>query len=90
MSEQLPTESKTPEPAAPNKDKDAPLTRYVILQRDDSGFWSEVAIASARSSEAAIRDHGKEGTYLAISARRFKPVTVKAETKTVLKLGEAT
>lgn len=70
---------------------DAPLTDYVILRRDDNGFWKMYAdSASARSADGAIRAIGKEGTFVAIPARSFKPVTVKAETKTVLKLGEAT
>jgi hypothetical protein len=66
-------------------------TEYVILSKDDSGLWSDSGKpVKARSAEAAIRSVGAEGTYVAIPSRSFKPVTVKAEVVTTLKLEEAT
>lgn len=48
----------------------------------------------ATSAEAAIRlacktNSTPEGTYVAVPARSWKPVTVKAETQTVLRLEDA-
>ncbi len=64
-------------------------TEYVIFTRDESGFWSTVDQITARTTEAAIRAHGKPGMFLAIPLRSFRPVTVKAETTTVLKIEAA-
>lgn len=64
-------------------------TEYVILSRDDSNFWSEEARKNARSADGAIRALKKEGTFVAVPARSFKPVTVRAEQTVVLKLEDA-
>lgn len=51
--------------------------------------WRAVGKVEARSSESAIRQllDGKEaeGSFVAVPARSWKPVTVKVETKTALK-----
>lgn len=65
------------------------LTEYVLLERDASSFWSYTTTVEARSAEAAIRSIEAAGTYVAVPARSWKPVTVKAETTTVLRLEEA-
>jgi hypothetical protein len=60
--------------------------------------WERVATVQASSATAAIRselidliprDQSHAGTYVAIPARSFKPVTVTAETQTVIKIEEA-
>ena len=63
--------------------------RYVIFSRDASGFWSEESHVDAPSAEAAIRKHGKEGTFVAIPIRSWRIVIVKAQTKTTLELKPA-
>lgn len=75
------TTATTPTPAP---------TDYIVLSRDTSrdtsGYWTQEKTVQARSAEAAIRQLGTEGTYVAVPARSWKPVTVKAETQTVLRL----
>jgi hypothetical protein len=73
------------------------LTKYVVLQADDSGYWIELSRYAARTPEAAIkaaynsRDGEKEPTrFVAIPARSFQPVTLQVETQTVIKLQPAT
>lgn len=64
----------------------AETTDYIILSRDNSSYWQQEKTVQARSAEAAVRQLGKEGTYVAVPARSWKPVTVTAETQTVLRL----
>ncbi len=45
-----------------------------------------VDTVEATSSNAAVRALNAEGTFVAVPVRSFNPVTVKTETKTVLKL----
>lgn len=69
---------------------EAKATAYVVLSRDDSGYWTaNVKPVQARSAEAAIRAIGAAGTYIAVPERSWKPVTVKAEQRTVLTLEDA-
>lgn len=87
-------------PAAPAPSTAPPEsagTDYVILAKDGA-TWKQHRTVTARSADQAIRDHLKtaggtpvnaDGTYLAIPSRSFKPVTVKTETVTTLKLEEA-
>lgn len=86
--------------AAPKGEREK--TGYVVLELNESSHsWKERGPGPYRaaSAEAAIRAHldrnpvdGKEfvnegaGTYVAIPARSWKPVTVKTETKTVVTL----
>lgn len=77
-------------------------TAYIVLRRDEDGGgiavgrWEALDTReTASSAEAAIRQALKDkpavplGTYVAVPARSWKPVTVKAETQTVLRLEEA-
>ena len=61
----------------------------MILERDDSGVWTTDITTKARSAEAAIRSLGKAGTFVRSPPARGKPVTVKAEVVTTLKLEDA-
>lgn len=70
--------------------REVPATDYIVLNRDNSGYWAQEKTVQARSAEAAIRQIGKEGTYVAIPQRSWKPVTVRAETQTVLRLENTT
>lgn len=70
-------------------------SEYVILELDSSGYWTEHSSTTARDAETAIRKHvdghGNEpGTYVAVPRKSWKPLTVKAETVTTLKLEEVT
>lgn len=73
-------------------------TTYMILRRvshpqDTPGApeqWEAQGTVDAPSADAALRKAVTEGgTYLATPARSWKPVTVKAETQTVLRLENA-
>jgi hypothetical protein len=73
-------------------------TTYIVLRNIDttgSPAWSWVADSKASTAERAIREvvqlvsdggGSKDGSYIAVPARSWKPVTVTTETKTVLKL----
>ena len=67
-------------------------TEYVVLSTDESGLWKNMGRIVARDSEAAVlkfaADKGQTGTFQAIPSKR-KPLTVKSETVTTLKLEEA-
>lgn len=72
-------------------------TEYIILQKIATNTMEEwrpirnaggVEYRTARSSRAAITaalgGEVKDGTYVAVPLRSWKPVTVKVETKTAL------
>ena len=70
------------------------MTEYVVLAKDGSGLWEPIRNAggievyAASSVNGAIRkavSNGEGGTFVAVPARSWKPVTVKVETKTALK-----
>jgi phenylpyruvate tautomerase PptA (4-oxalocrotonate tautomerase family) len=66
-----------------------PDTTYIVLREHDTGTWIEHAQRDASSAEAALRKTlgaDQSGTYVAVPARSWKPVTVTTETRTVLKL----
>lgn len=73
----------------------APRSEYVILEREavptDQG-WREFARETAHSAETAIRNalegNTDGGTFVAIPARSWRPITVRALTVTTLKLEE--
>lgn len=75
--------------------KSDPGTEYVILERMDGrpDAWREFARETARSAETAIKQalegNTDGGTFVAVSARSFKPITVTPLTVTTLKLEEA-
>lgn len=71
-----------------------PGTDYLILVKDDSGLWDEKTTVTARTREQAIEKYAesignKAGTYNAVSASKWKPITVTPQTVTTLKLEEA-
>lgn len=71
-------------------------TSYVVLEQMTQNDGPEVTKATYRllttveatNGNSAIRKAiaNKPGTYIAIPARSFAPVTVKVETQTVVKL----
>lgn len=68
------------------------VTKYKILNRDETGYWTEKAApVEAISAEAAIRKSldgdAKGGTYVAVPLRSFQPVEVEVETKRSVKIG---
>ena len=82
----------------------AELTTYIVLRRDATpvnttasgtlGWRIENSNVPASNAEAAIRlacrqDDAPAGTYVAVPARSWKPVTVQAVQHTTLKLDPA-
>jgi hypothetical protein len=68
-------------------------TTYIVLRRGvTDGSWQEAGRTIASSAESAIRlvatgTSGPESTtYVAIPARSFKPLTVRTETTTIIRL----
>jgi hypothetical protein len=63
------------------------VTSYVVLRLGTSNTWEEVPSAfgpdrfKAHSPEAAIKQAAEEngGTFVAVPARSWKPLTVKVE-----------
>ena len=89
MSDPLDNATTTTKVVTDEPPRVGPVTEYVVLSRDDSGYWSNAGTWEARSAEGAIRALKKEGTYVAVPQRSWKPVTVQAVQTTVLKLEEA-
>lgn len=82
--------SETPEPQAEAPTPaPAKMTEYVVLVKNENG-WSEAKRISARSAKAAVTAHVSAtpaiegGTFVAVPARSFEPITVKTETRTRL------
>jgi hypothetical protein len=71
---------------------------YLVLQSIDpnaTGDWREYARREANSGEQAIRQvlaqHPVDkGAFVAVPARSWKPVTVRTETTTVIRLDTPT
>lgn len=68
-------------------------SEYMLLERDESGYWQERGPAIGRDAEHATRKYVENigasgGTFVAIPRKSFRPVTVRAETVTTLKLEE--
>jgi hypothetical protein len=63
-------------------------TTYIVLQREaDLDAWHDIGTTEASSADAAIRRVvDSAGTYVAVPARSWKPVTVRTETQTVIRL----
>ncbi len=67
------------------------MTEYQVFHYlDTEDAWRGVGRGLARSAKAAIQTHldstpAADGTYAAVPARSWKPVTVKVETKTALR-----
>lgn len=86
-------EASVAPPQAEAEPKTKEKTNYTVLEKvtvtgDPPGgsTYQFVKTVSAVSASAAVKSLGKEGTYVAVPTRSFNPVTVKAETQTVLKL----
>jgi hypothetical protein len=67
---------------------------YIVLSLDGDGAWRPYDEVAASSGEAAIRKSVKDValgtmTFVAVPARSWKPVTVRAQQTTVLKIEEA-
>jgi hypothetical protein len=64
------------------------MTEYVVMQQDDSGYWTELAREEARSDTAAIRSYlnGKSlhGKYVAVPVRSFRVRQPKEKTTTII------
>jgi hypothetical protein len=71
-----------------------PDTTYIVLRRLEPGTpgaypvqWEIAAEADAPSAAAAIRHAvDSDGIYVAVPARSWRPVTVRTETQTVIRL----
>lgn len=89
--EAVSTATGTP-PAPPAKTKPlASRTEYVVLTSGDDGLWKVGPAVHARSADEAIRSGSANipGTYIAVPARSWKPVTVTVETVSRVKLESA-
>lgn len=81
------------EPAAPPiEETTTTKTEYVILYAQTAGSknWNESGRAHGHGAENAIRNYLKgatdpSGTYIAVPARSWQPLTPKFETQTRLK-----
>lgn len=77
-----------------------PATTYVVLKASASasGSWAHIGPDTVRANSAAdairktlaTRPDDAAGRFVAVPARSWKPVTVRAETQTVLRLEDAT
>lgn len=69
-------------------------TEYVVLELQEEpqnppGLWQYVRTIEAANAAAAIRAVAQgSATYVAISTRSWKPLRVRSETQTVLRLEE--
>jgi hypothetical protein len=75
-------------------EQDTPNPNYIVLHLDGDGAWRHYDQLAASSADAAIRKSVKEValgtmTFVAVPARSWKPVKVRAEQTTVLKIEEA-
>lgn len=71
-------------------------TRYVVLALTPANTWQALATVPAHNSDAAIRETVAQqdpattaATFVAVPERSWKPVTVRTETRTVLKFEDA-
>ena len=61
-------------------------TEYVVLRQVDDVNWRELGRRAASTDTQAIKavvPAEKEGTFVAVPVRSFRPRTRKVETKTV-------
>lgn len=61
------------------------MTKYLILTRNLGGDWTAYETFEAHSAGQAVKlaaEQEGDGTYVAIPAKSFKPVTVRTETVT--------
>jgi hypothetical protein len=64
------------------------MTEYVILTETEDGGWRQNGIATASSPARALREAGvSAGNHVAVPRRSWKPLKVKVETTTKIKIG---
>lgn len=79
-------------PAAEPPKKSGAATEYLILSKSaGSSTWTEQKTVEASSAKAAVRKFlgeasNPDGTYVAVPARSWQPVTVKTEQTTKITL----
>lgn len=88
-----------PTPSMVTMTTDPPgLTEYLILKRkgEAGNVWGVVNHASAKTAEAAVRqvveklaEADRSGTFVAVPARNWRPVTVSPKVTTSLVIEEA-
>ena len=68
------------------------MTNYLVLHNSGENVWTEFTAINARSAHSAIsqalagdENTYKEGTFVAVPLRSWRPTVVKVETKTALK-----
>lgn len=80
-------------PVPPDKHKKAKGTEYQVFFRDaDNKGWYPHALVDAANSADAIKKSlsgGQAGTFAAVPARSWKPVTVHVETTSRMRLESA-
>jgi hypothetical protein len=68
-------------------------TTYIVLRRSQptENDWKLDSTVEATSADAAIRKaNPKDGLYVAVPARSWRPVTVRTETTTTIRLDTPT
>lgn len=92
-----PAPQAAPEPAQASAPTAKDATSYVLLVLSEStGEWMVTNDSvTAKSAEAAIRLHAEnttpgspDGTYIAVPARSWRPITIQTKTTTTLVFGE--
>lgn len=69
------------------------MTRYVVLQQDDSGFWSEITEIEAHTADQAatnayMKNPVNVRAIVAVPKRSWRPTPIRTEVKTKVVLGE--
>lgn len=84
------------ETTAANIDANHQETEYLILTKQDNGYWRERGRVPSRSATAAIRTalenllpEQEAETVVAVPARSWKPVTAQVEVKRTLTFKDA-
>jgi hypothetical protein len=91
MSEIAP--SGAPQPGVPNQPaggvdpKSKQLTKYIVLTKVGDTWTVDGREVEARSPQKAVDQHMdvnklEEGTFVAVPARSWDPITVRSETRT--------
>lgn len=67
------------------------MTAYVVLRRNEAGYWSKVGEGTARSARVAVQQavdaELEQGEYVAVPARSWRPVSVTVQTETKIRIG---
>jgi hypothetical protein len=87
-----PADEPTPPPTPEAEPAAKQSTVYLVLSKDaDKDWWIVVSTYTAASSKAAIAaavkdKDAKAGTFVAVPARSWQPLTLKVETATKVTL----